>query len=76
MCVSSTRQQTITRSMIKNGKKGIAEQKGQDMWAIRKPMHKETVFWSSYKGGKTKCVNTIIWVDVIILFVYQRVIEY
>ena len=28
----------------KNGKKGIAEQKGQDMWAIRKPMHKETVF--------------------------------
>ena len=28
----------------KNGKKEIAEQKGQDMWAIRKPMHKETVF--------------------------------
>ena len=28
----------------KNGKKGIAEQKGQEMWAIRKPMHKETVF--------------------------------
>lgn len=28
----------------KYGKKGIAEQKGQDMWAIRKPMHKETVF--------------------------------
>lgn len=28
----------------KNGKKGIAEQKGQDMWAIRKPIHKETVF--------------------------------
>ena len=28
----------------KNGKKGIAEQKRQDMWAIRKPMHKETVF--------------------------------
>lgn len=28
----------------KNGKKGIAEQKGQDMWAIRKPMHKETIF--------------------------------
>ena len=27
-----------------NGKKGMAEQKGQDMWAIRKPMHKETVF--------------------------------
>ena len=27
-----------------SGKKGMAEQKGQDMWAIRKPMHKETVF--------------------------------
>ena len=26
------------------GKKVIAEQRGDDMWAIRKPMHKETVF--------------------------------
>ena len=27
-----------------NGKKSMTEQKGKDMWAIRKPMHKETVF--------------------------------
>lgn len=28
----------------RNGKKGTTEQKGRDMWAIRKPLHKETVF--------------------------------
>ena len=27
-----------------NGKKGMAKQEGHDMWAIRKPLHKETVF--------------------------------
>ena len=52
MCVSSTRQQTINEKYDKNGKKGIAEQKGQDMWAIRKPMHKETVFGQVIRGVK------------------------
>lgn len=27
-----------------NGKKGMAKQEGHNMWAIRKPLHKETVF--------------------------------